>query len=183
MRQFFERLLVGRSGYNTISKHAVGFDRFVGLLTIFAAALLGFGVAAPLVTLNGYLGLDGQYSLVIAAMELVKTGHGAYSVGLLVLFVVIPVLSISTVFDLWYKHELHSDKLQKLIPRAKTCGRLWFFVMMAVIAGIYYSRTLLNDTVLHVAVYYLLISIILQKLTLARVTRLLASIKFVEEKD
>jgi hypothetical protein len=55
--------------------------------------------------------------------------------------------------------------------------------MMAVIAGIYYSRTLLNDTVLHVAVYYLLISIILQKLTLARVARLLASIKFVEERD
>ncbi len=181
MQQFWERFLVGRSDRQTIAKHARGMDRYVGVLTLFTAALLGLGSAAPFATVQNFYGLNGQFSLLTAALELFKAGDTVYAAGIAILFAVIPVFSIATVFDLWYKYALHEEKTERIIARAKLCGRLWFFVMLATISLVYYTQTSSADAVLHPPVYYLVVSVLIQKLILSRVSRLLASVQYVEE--
>lgn len=176
-----ERLLSGRTERQTISKHAKGADRFLGILTISSAALLGFGVAAPFATVEGFYGLSGQYSIVTAALEFLKTGNGVYSLGILMVFVLIPVLSIATAFDLWYKYQMQDDKFQKILGRSVTCGKLWFFVMLASISLVYYTKISSPDAILHPSVYYLLVSVMMQKLILTRIARLASAIKYVSE--
>lgn len=181
MQQFIERILVGRSNRQTIAKHASGLDRYVGVLTIVSACLLGIGAAAPIATVDGFYGLKGQYSLFTAAMELLEMGRGSYALALAVIFGVIPIFSIATVFDLWYKYELHAEKTERMIPRAGFCNRIWFLVMLATLALIYYVSQSSEDAILHMALYYLLLSVMLQKITLSRLTGLLDKIKYVRE--
>ncbi|GEM_PF-3191946 len=183
MQQFMERFLVGRADRQTIAKHATGKDRFIGVLTILSAALLGMGVASPIMTVDGFFGLTGQYSLFTAALAYMKAGQGAYAMGIALLFGAVPVFSIATVFDLWYKYQLHEEKTERVISRAHMCGKLWFFVVLAMAALIYYAKTSSTSAEIHLALYYLLISMILQKLTLTRLGGLLSSIRYVEEDD
>ncbi|GLQ06038.1 hypothetical protein [Sneathiella chinensis] len=180
MHWLVERTLVGRTGKQTIAKYAAGPDRFHGVLIIASAALLGVGIAAPFATVDGFFGLTGQFSLFQAILELMKAGQGVYAVGVAVVFMVVPVLIVATNFDLWYKIELTSDKFEKYQRRLALCGRLWFFVMLATIALVFYVRTSGAGGVLHASVYYLLLSVILQKLNHGRITRLLATVKFVD---
>ncbi len=176
-----ERLISGRAERQTISKHAKGPDRFLGILTIVSAALLGFGIAAPFATVEGFFGLTGQYSLFTAALEFLKAGNATYAMGILVVFVLIPVLSIATAFDLWYKYQMQDEKFQKILSRSVACGRLWFFVMLGAISLVYYTKMSSTGAILHPSVYYLLVSVMMQKLILTRIARLASAIKFVDE--
>ena len=181
MQQLIERVLVGRSHRQTIAKHASGLDRYTGVLTIAAACLLGIGAAAPIATVEDFFGLNGQFSIFTAAMELIKIGQGAHAIGLAGIFGVIPIFSIATVFDLWYKYELHEEKTERMLPRAGFCNRIWFLVMLATLALIYYVSQSSEGAILHMAIYYLLLSVLLQKITLSRLTGLLDKIKYVRE--
>ncbi len=181
MQELIERLLVGRSDRQTIAKYAKGKDRYLGLLTIVSAALLGMGIAAPFATVENFYSLQGQFSIVSGSLALLKSGYGAYALIGLALFIAIPVLSIATAFDLWYKYDLQSEKLDRMISRAKICGRIWFFVMLGTISLIYYVKISSTNTVMHLPVYYLLLSVISQKLVLARISGLFSIVKFVDE--
>lgn len=181
MHWIVKRALSGRPERQTISKYAKGLDQFHGVLTIIAAALLGMGVAAPFATVDGFYSLTGQYSLITAALELMKTGNGMYALGIAVVFIAIPTLSIATAFDLWYKYELQGEKFQKTLDRSVTCGRLWFFVMLGVIGLIYYISQSSAEAILHPSVYYLMLSVMLQKITLTRISRLASAVQYVDE--
>lgn len=181
MQQFIERILVGKSNKQTIAKHASGLDRYTGVLTIAAACLLGMGVASPIATVEDFYGLTGQFSLFTAAMKLLEIGRGSYAITLAVIFGVIPIFSISTVFDLWYKYELHLEKTERVIPRAGFCSRIWFLVMLTTLALIYYVSQSSESAMIHMAMYYLLLSVFLQKITLSRLTGLLNKIKYVRD--
>ncbi len=178
-----ERFLVGRSDRQTIAKHATGRDRYIGVLALLSAALLGMGVASPFVTMDGFFGLTGQYSLFTATVDYMQAGQGAYAIAIALLFGVIPGFSIATVFDLWYKYQLYEEKTERVISRAHLCSKLWFLVVLAMTALIYYAKTSSPDAELHLAVYYLVMSLTLQKLMLIRLNGLLSSIQYVEEDE
>lgn len=178
MQELIERFLVGRSGRQTIAKYAKGKDRYVGLLTLVSAALLGMGVAAPFATVENFYGLEGQFSVVTGSLALLKSGYGAYALIAIVLFIAIPVFSIATVFDLWYKYDLQNEKLERLITRARACGKFWFLVMLGTISLVFYVKISSSETIMHLPVYYLLLSVILQKLVISRVSGLFAIVKF-----
>lgn len=178
MQELIERFLVGRSDRQTIAKYAKGKDRYMGLLTLISAALLGMGVAAPFATVENFYGLQGQFSVVTGSLELLKSGYGVYALIGMGLFILVPVFSIATAFDLWYKYPLQSEKLERMIARANACGKIWFLVMLGTISLIYYVKMYSNETIMHLPVYYLLLSVVSQKLVLSRIFRLFSMIKF-----
>ncbi len=100
MHWVLERIIVGRADRQTIAKYAVGPDRFLGVGLMLCAALLGLGVTQPLITSGGFMGLQGQYSLLALMAEFFKSGRGGLALSLAVLLVLLPVVLLSTAFDI-----------------------------------------------------------------------------------
>lgn len=183
MKELLERFLVGSNLRQTLSKYAKGLDRYLGVATVVSAALLGLAVTAPIGTSDNFLTLSGPITLFSGVAELFKVGQGTYALMAGVLFIALPILNISTAFDLWYKHPLQSDKFEKFVRRASACGRLWFLLVLATIALIYKINTS-EGGIVYPPIYYLLVSVLLQKFVLTRMSRMAAVVQFVEvEKD
>ncbi|OUR79237.1 hypothetical protein A9Q83_05235 [Alphaproteobacteria bacterium 46_93_T64] len=180
MHDFFERILIGRSTRQTLSKYAKGIDRWLGVVTLISAALLGTAIAMPLGASDDFLGLEGSLSLFLSLVALVKTGEGTFALAGSALFIALPIYNISTAFDIWYKHEIHGEKFDKYVTRVGACGRLWFLLAIGSVGLIYLIQTSENGTV-YLPVYYLLLSIMLQKLVLTRLGRLTSAVRFVDE--
>lgn len=178
MHWFLQRVLVGISHKQTIAKYSKGLDQSLGVLTVISAALLGVGVAAPFATVVNFYGLVGEYSIFTGVMELLKIGKGGAALGGAAIIIMLPVYGISTAFDLWYKHVLQSAKFEKASGRSALCGYLWFVTFGAASALIFFVQTSSSDVILHPSVYCLLLSLILQKITLTRITRLISLVQF-----
>ncbi|WP_025898473.1 hypothetical protein [Sneathiella glossodoripedis] len=180
MHPIIERILVGSPYKNTLSKHAKGVDRTLGVATIAAAALLGLGISSPLASSEDLFGLTGSFTILSAIFELMKLGQGSYGLGIAVVFVGLPFLNIATAFDFWYKHPLDSDKFDRFYRRVNACARLWFVIFIA--AGFFiYTVNSSSGGGLYLPIYYLLASIILQKFVLTRMSRMAAVVQFIED--
>ncbi len=183
MNELLNRILVGSGSRQTLSKYAKGLDRYLGVATVVSAALLGLAVAAPIGASDNFLTLSGRITLFSGVGDLFKGGQGTYAIAAGILFIALPILNISTAFDLWYKHPLEGEKFEKFARRANACGRLWFLLMLAVI-GLIYKINISEGGVVYPPIYYLLVSVLLQKIVLTRMSRLAAVVQFVEvEKD
>ena len=178
-----ERILVGRSDRQTISKYAQGGDRYLGAGLLVSAALLGLAVTQPMITTSGFAGLEGTYSLLSAAVELLKTGQGVLALLILALTILFPILLLSTAFDLWYKHELQEIKFVRKARLLRQLGRLWFVSFASILIAIYLLTRVGAGTILHLAVYYLVISLALQKLVVARMVPMINAVEFVDEDE
>jgi len=172
------RVLVGTSHRQTIAKYSKGFDQSLGVLTISSAATLGVGVASPFATVNAFYGLSGEYSIFTAVMELFKAGEGGIALGIAALIIALPVYGIATAFDLWYKHELQGVKFEKMSGRSALCSNLWFITFAAAAALIFHIQTSNPDVILHQSVYSLLLSLVLQKIALTRISKLISMVQF-----
>ena len=173
-----KRILLGRPDRQTIAKYAKGSDRYLGVLLIVSAAFLA--ITQPMITTMGFSGLDGTYSLLTAIPELFKDGRGGLAVLIAVLTIILPIILLSTAFDLWYKHELSDSKFLRKSRLLKQLGRIWLILLGLVLIAIYYATQAGADTTLHLAVYYLVISLALQKLIAARLIPLINAVEFVE---
>jgi len=183
MKELFERLLVGSTLHQTLSKYATGLDRYLGIATVVSAALLGLAVTSPLGASDNFLTLSGPITLFSGVADLFKAGQGTVALTAGALFIALPILNISTAFDLWYKHPLQGDKFEKFVRRANACGRLWFLLALATI-GLIYKINTSEGGVVYPPIYYLLVSVLLQKIVLTRMSRMAALVQFVEvEKD
>ncbi|MEH6403306.1 MAG: hypothetical protein V7750_08035, partial [Sneathiella sp.] len=178
MHWFLQRVLIGASHKQTIAKYSTGFDQSLGVLTVSSAATLGVGVAAPFATLEAFYGLSGEYSIFSAVMELLGSGEGGLALGIAALIIALPVYGVSTAFDLWYKHELQNEKFEKVSGRSSLCGYLWFISFAAAAALIFEIQTTSSDVILHQSVYSLLLSLVLQKIVLTRISRLISMVQF-----
>ncbi len=128
----------------------------------------------------GFVGLEGSYSLLTALPELLKDGQGGLAVLIAVLTIILPILLLSTAFDLWYKHELADAKFLRKSRLLRQLGRLWLLLLGLVLIAIYYAAQAKGGTTLHLAVYYLVVSLALQKLVAARLQPLINAVEFVE---
>ncbi|WP_169568485.1 hypothetical protein [Sneathiella limimaris] len=180
MHPLLERFLIGSPYRRTIAKFAKGVDRYLGAITILAAALLGLGLASPVGYATGFYGISGKIVLVSDIVILMKSGQGSVALMVGLLFILLPILNISTAFDLWYKHPLDGEKFEKFNRRANLCGRLWYLGVLSIGALIYKLNTA-SDGVIYPAIYYLLMSSLLQKFILTRLTRLTALVTFVDK--
>lgn len=180
MHWVVERILIGRPDRQTISKYAKGSDRYLGVLLIVSAALLGLAITQPMITTVGFLGLEGRYSLLTALPELLKSGQGGLAVLIAVLTIILPILLLSTAFDLWYRHELADAKFLRKSRLLRQLGRLWLMLLGLVLIFIYFAVQSGEGTTLHLAVYYLVVSLALQKLVAARLQPLINAVQFVE---
>ncbi|MBL4667635.1 MAG: hypothetical protein JKY04_09665 [Sneathiella sp.] len=126
------------------------------------------------------MGLDGSLTVFTGLIDLLKIGQGSYAMGGAVLFIALPIFCISTSFDLWYKYEIHGEKFDRYVSRAAACSRLWYLLAIGSVGFIYLLKTSENGVV-YLPVYYLLMSVMLQKLILTRISRLTAAAKFVDE--
>jgi hypothetical protein len=178
MHWLVERVLIGASHKTTIAKYAKGFDLILGLLTIISAALLGLSLTSVVATFDGLYGLYGSYSLIDGLVAIFKVGKMMEASAGFFAFILLPVLNISTAFELWYKYQLQDDKFEKYVRRIKTCRRLWLLSAL-VAAGFVYLVNSLEQGVLHFPVYYLFFSLILQLFTLNRIGRMVAMVKIV----
>ncbi|MCF8466135.1 MAG: hypothetical protein K9G33_01915 [Sneathiella sp.] len=183
MHWVIERILVGRPDRQTISKYTQGADRYLGIMLLFSAALLGLAVTQPMITASGVLGLIGSHSLLTAAVELLKTGQGVLALLVLVLTVLLPIALLSTAFDLWYKHELQEVKFVRKARLLRQLGRLWFVSFASILIAIYLATRANAATILHLAVYYLVISLALQKLVVARMVPMINAVTFVDDDE
>ena len=175
-----KRILLGRPDRQTIAKYAKGSDRYLGVLLIVSAALLGLAITQPMITTMGFSGLDGTYSLLTAIPELFKDGRGGLAVLIAVLTIILPIILLSTAFDLWYKHELSDSKFLSKSRLLKQLGRIWLLLIGLILIAIYFATQAGADTTLHLAVYYLVISLALQKLIAARLIPLINAVELVE---
>ncbi|MEH6475196.1 MAG: hypothetical protein V7727_05885 [Sneathiella sp.] len=182
MHEFFDRIVIGRASRQTISKYATGIDRYLGLMTVFSAALLGAAISTPIGISDDFLGLSGSLTIFTALVDLIQSGQGSYAVAGAVLFIALPIFGISAAFDLWYKYEIHGAKFEKYATRAGACGRFWYLLAIGSVGFVYMLKTSENGIV-YIPVYYLFLSVMLQKLVLTRMTRLTAAVKFVDEID
>jgi len=181
MNWVLERILVGRADRQTISKYAAGADRYLGVVLILAAALLGMALTSRALTASGYMGLDGTYSLLDMLLPLFKGGNGKSAGFIVIIALLIPVLLLSNAFDLWYKLELQGEIFARKAVRLQQYGKLWYLECVAIIFGIYILFSAKDEVILHPAIYYLVISVGLQKLVLTRLGSMINTVKFVEE--
>lgn len=183
MHWFVERILVGRPDQQTIAKYAKGSDRYLGVFLLISAALLGLALTQPIMTSQGFVGLDGSFSLLSAMAALLKGGQGGVALLIAVLSVLLPVVLLSTAFELWYKYELTDPKFLRKTQLLRQLGRLWYLSLLVIGAAIYLGSRADSGLVLHVAVYYLLISLAMQKLVAARLQPLINAVQFVDEEE
>lgn len=180
MHPLLERILVGSPYRQTLSKHARGLDRYLGVVTLLSAAFLGLAVASPIGASDDFYGISGPFTLFDGVIDLMKSGFGSYALAGAVLFIALPILNISTAFDLWYKHSLDSEKFDKFARRASACGRLWF-VLIAGSAALVYTLNTSEGGIVYPPIYFLLVSIVLQKFILTRMSRMAALVQVVED--
>ncbi len=179
MKEVLNTFMIGMAHRNTIAKYAVGGDRYVGLLLVLAAAMLGMGIFMPIATVEDYRGLTGTLSV----LDAVKALYGQQDMGgVIVLFLVgilWPVLSLAVAFDLWYKHPIQEAKFLKNAPRIRFFGSVWFVLAVLVVGFIYQVQFEAGGKV-HLPFYFILLSVILQKLCFTRIQLLLNRIQFEE---
>ncbi|MEX0583076.1 MAG: paraquat-inducible protein A [Sneathiella sp.] len=183
MNWVIERILVGRPDRQTIAKYAKGSDRYLGVLLIVSAALLGLAMTQPMITTTGLSGLSGSHSLLTALPELLKGGQGGIAVLIAVITILLPILLLSTAFDLWYKYELADTKFLRKARLLQQLGRIWLLLLGLVLIAIYFAVLAEAETTLHLAVYYLVISLALQKLITARLQPMINAVRFVEGEE
>lgn len=183
MHWVVERILVGRPDRQTIAKYAKSGDRYLGIILLISAALLGLAITQPMMTSDGFAGLNGSFSLLSGMAALLKNGQGGIALLIAVLAILLPVVLLSTAFELWYKYELTDSKFLRKAGLLRQLGKLWFCSLFVVGAMIYLSSRADTGLVLHAAVYYLIISLAMQKLVASRLQPLINSVKFVEEED
>jgi uncharacterized paraquat-inducible protein A len=181
MHWVLENILVGRSDRQTISKFAKGRDRYAGVGLLASAALLGIALSQSIVTVQDFHDLNGSYSLIDGMVALFKSGQAAVAMLILVTTIIVPIITLSSAFELWYKHELQSDRFSYKAQRLRRYGRLWYLVFGSVLIGIYLIQNSEIEAVVHAPVYYLTVSLALQKLVIARMEILLNAVQFVED--
>jgi len=181
MHWSLEYILVGRPDKQTISKYAKGRDRYIGVGLLVSAALLGIALSQSIITVQNFHDLNGPYSLVDGMIELFKKGKAAIAMVVLVTTIIVPIITLSSAFELWYKHELHSDRFSYKAQRLRRYGRLWYLVFGSVLIGIYLIQNSEIEAVIHAPVYYLTVSLALQKLAIARMEPLINTVQFVED--
>ncbi len=181
MQGILKRLLLGREDRQTISKFATGADRSLGVCVLVAAALLGMALTRPVVQTDMFLDLSGSYSLIDAMTALLKAGHGLAAVLILISTILIPILLLSAAFDLWYKHELQGSKFEAKAARLQQYGKLWFLAAGIIVFGLYTIMTTGEGVLLLTPVYYLIVSIMILKLILIRLTQLINAVRFVDD--
>ena len=179
MDEFLKTILVGMGHRNTIAKYAAGMDRYVGLLIALAAAFLGMAIFMPIATVENYRGFTGTFSILDAVKILFSNQDMTGMIVVLLAAILWPVLSLSIAFDLWYKHPVQEAKFLKNAPRIRFFGRIWFILALLAVGFIYLVQFEANGKV-HLPVYFLLLSVILQKLCLTRMQGLLDRIQFQE---
>ncbi|MFC4273483.1 hypothetical protein GQF03_06820 [Sneathiella chungangensis] len=175
-----ERLLVGRPDRQTIAKYARGADRYLGAALLLSAALLGLAITQPLITTDGFLDLNGGYSLLTVMAEFFKAGRGGLAVLIALITIFLPILLLSTAFEIWYKYELKDDKFLRKARLLHQLGRLWLFILALVLIAIFMATRAEVAVTLHVGVYYLVVSLALQKLVAARLQPMINAVQFVE---
>ncbi|PHQ68956.1 MAG: hypothetical protein COB93_09290 [Sneathiella sp.] len=183
MNWMLKQILVGREGRQTIAKYATGADQYLGVGLVLSAAALGLALTAPAITTTGYLGLMGTYSLLDMIMPLMKGGQGNAAIFIVVVALLLPIIFLSSAFEVWYKHELQGDKFERKAARLRQYGKLWFLEFAALLFGLYTVLTADADIVLHLPVYYLMISLGMQKLVFTRLSLMIASVKYVEDEE
>ncbi|MEH6546678.1 MAG: paraquat-inducible protein A [Sneathiella sp.] len=176
-----ENILVGRADRQTISKFAKGRDRYIGVGLLASAALLGLALSQSIVTVQSFHDLNGSYSLIDGMVALFKSGQPAVAMLILVTTIVVPIIILSNAFELWYKHELQSDKFPYKAQRLRRYGRLWYLVFGSVLIGVYLIQNSEIEAVIHAPVYYLTVSLALQKLAIARMEPLINAVQFIED--
>ncbi|USG60364.1 paraquat-inducible protein A [Sneathiella marina] len=181
MHWSLKNLLVGRPDRQTISKFAKGRDRYIGVGLLVSAALLGIALSQSIVTVQNFHSLNGSYSLIDGMVALFKTGQAAIAMLILVTTIVVPIITLSSAFEIWYKHELQSERFPHKAQRLRRYGRLWYLVFGSVLIGIYLIQNSEIEATIHAPIYYLTVSLALQKLALVRMEPLINSIQFVED--
>ncbi len=181
MHGILKRILLGREDRQTISKFAKGADRSLGVGLLISAALLGMALTRPVIQTELFLDLNGSYSLIDAMTALLKAGHGLAAVLILIGTILIPILLLSSAFDLWYKHELQDSKFEAKAARLRQYGKLWFLAAGILLFGLYAAIYNGAGTVLLTPVYYLIVSIMVLKLILVRLSLLIGTVHFVED--
>lgn len=183
MHWVVERILVGRPDRQTIAKYAKNGNRYLGIILLISAALLGLAITQPIMTSDGFAGLNGSFSLLSGMAALLKSGQGGIALLIAVLAILLPVVLLSTAFELWYKYELTDNKFLRKAGLLRQLGRLWFCSLFVIGAMIYLASRADTGLVLHAAVYYLIISLAMQKLVASRLQPLMNAVKFVEEEE
>lgn len=181
MHWSLDNILVGRPDRQTISKFAKGRDRYIGVGLIASAALLGIALSQTIVSVENFHNLNGSYSLADGMVALFKTGQAAIAMLILVTTIIVPIITLSSAFEIWYKHELQSDRFSHKAQRLRRYGRLWYLVFGSVLIGVYIIQNSEVEAVIHAPVYYLTISLALQKLAIARMEPLISAVQFVDE--
>ena len=183
MHWVVERILVGRSDRQTIAKYARGADKYLGVWLLVSAALLGLAITQPMVTTSGFLGLDGSFSLLSGMLALLSGGQGGLALLIAVITVALPILLLSSAFEIWYKYELSDEKFSRKTRLLFLLGRVWLLVLGLVLITIYLVSQAEKDTSLHFANYYLVISLALQKLVVARLKPMVSAVEFVVDEE
>lgn len=183
MHWIFERALIGRQDRNSIAKTARGWDRFTGVLLIASAALLGAGIAMPVMATTEFFGLAGTYSIIDLVIAFFKTGRAGIALAVALILILTPCIIAATAFDIWYKYGLETELFERRFNRMVKFSRLWLLSAAVLGGGLYYAKMILTDTVLYPALYGLILALIVQKLATGRIIRLVSQVKFVNSPE
>ncbi len=182
MKELINTFLVGMAHRNTIAKHSQGLDRYLGALTMLAAACLGIAIFTPIATIPEFKGLVGTLAILDAVVALFKANQLPDAAVLGLAFVLWPVYTLSVAFDLWYKHPVQEEKFMRAAGRVRFFGRIWYIIALLTVGGVYLIQVEAGGVV-HMPVYALILSVILQKLCFTRMLGMVNRIQFQEVDD
>ncbi|MBE7636718.1 hypothetical protein GUA87_07655 [Sneathiella sp. P13V-1] len=182
MKELFKTFLVGMAHRNTIAKHSQGLDRYLGVLCMLSAACLGIAIFTPIATIPEYRGLEGTFAILDALLVLFKANRLPDAAVLGLTFILWPVYSLSVAFDVWYKYPVQEDKFLKASGRLRFFGRIWYLIAISTVGMVYIVQVEAGGVV-HLPVYALILSVILQKLCFTRMLGMVNRIQFDEVDD
>jgi len=153
----------------SLSALASGLDRWLGWGAILAAILLVTGWVLPIMTVERFLFLSSEVSILQGVEELWSEDEVFLAVVIGTFSVLLPAVKLALALYLWFQAEAGSRRLHRVLILLEMTGRwsmLDVFVVALLVVAI--RTSLIDDVTVHPGVYVFTAAIVLSLVVVQR---------------
>ena len=148
---------------------AIGPDRWLGWGAILAAVLLVAGWVLPIMTVERFLFLSREISILQGVAELWSGDEAFLAIVIGAFSVLLPAVKLALALYLWFHAEAGSQQLRRALGLLELAGRwsmLDVFVVALLVVAI--RTSLIDDVTVHPGVYVFTAAIVLSLVVVQR---------------
>ncbi len=153
----------------SLSALATGLDRWLGWGAILAAILLVAGWMLPIMTVERFLFLSREISILQGVAELWSEDEAFLAIVIGAFSILLPAVKLALALYLWFHVEAGSQQLRRALSLLELAGRwsmLDVFVVALLVVAI--RTSLIDDVTVHPGVYVFTAAIVLALVVVQR---------------